>query len=143
MVGELGDSAMTTAEVPQRDNFIMWTDLIADAVAAGPSADRVRGYLKATARETWQLANWLTHAKNAVPNDARLVVDATLNVIQLFTAATLRHELGIPDRCGACGSYRLHEVNQRDVDGQDGLVVLCEKCGATAELRSETAERPN
>jgi hypothetical protein len=35
-------------ETPQRANFLKWTELIADAVARGGSAERVRQYLKAS-----------------------------------------------------------------------------------------------
>lgn len=134
LVREVGDPAMVPAgqPAPQRDNFLAWLELIADMIAASSSAQRVRAYLKSVGRDTWQLANWLTHAKNAGRHDGRLVTDATLNVIQAFASAVVRFELGPPDRCRQCGSYRLREIDREDLDGQQGYAVLCEKCGATA-----------
>jgi hypothetical protein len=117
---------------PQRDNFLAWLELIADTIARGPSAKDVRAYLKSVGRGTWQLANWLTHAKNAGRHDGRLVAEATLNVIQAFASSVIRAELGTPDRCGRCGSYRLQEIDREDLDWEQGYAVLCEKCGATA-----------
>jgi hypothetical protein len=51
---------------PKASDFIHWSERIADAVAPGPSVDDLRGYLKSTAKATWQYVSWLTHAKNAV-----------------------------------------------------------------------------
>jgi hypothetical protein len=138
LVGDLADSGLTSPrqEQPQRDNFLGWIELIADAFAPGESAQRVRAYLKSVGRDSWQLANWLTHAKNATRADSRLVVDATVNVIQSFASALVRHELGAPDRCRRCGSYRIREIDRADFDGKKGYAVVCEKCGAVAVWRA-------
>jgi hypothetical protein len=134
LIGEVSSPTMVPVgqPAPQRDNFLAWLDLIADTIAEGPSAQRVRAYLKSMGRDTWQLANWLTHSKNAARHDGRLVTDATLNVIQAFSSAVVRYELGPPDRCGTCGSYRLREISRSDFDGTPGYAVLCEKCGSVA-----------
>lgn len=131
---ELGSAMMVPAgqPAPRGDDFVAWLDLIADTIARGESAQRVRTYLKAISRGAWQLVGWLTHAKNASRHDGRLVTEATLHVIQAFGAAVLRFELGTPDRCGQCGSYRLREIDRQELDGRQGYAVLCEKCGATA-----------
>ena len=49
----------------------------------------VRGYLKASARTTWQMAAWLTHSANAIRYDGMLVVDATYAVLNAYGAALL------------------------------------------------------
>jgi hypothetical protein len=68
-------------EEPKAAAFILWSELIADATASGPSASEVRGYLKAMARSTWQLVSWLTHAGNAARYDAEMALDATQNTL--------------------------------------------------------------
>jgi hypothetical protein len=134
LIGEVANSTMLADDQvkPQRDNFLGWLEIVADDVAQGASAQRVRGYLKAVGRDTWQLVNWLTHAKNATRNDGRLVVDATLNVVQTMATAIVRHELGTPERCEKCSSYRLREIDRVKVDGKAGYAIMCEKCGAVA-----------
>ena len=71
-------------EAPQRSNFISWSELIANTVAGGASAERVRGHLKATAKSAWELAGWLTHANGATRQDAVFVLDATHTVLAAF-----------------------------------------------------------
>ncbi len=134
LTGSLASPTAVPADTqaPQRDNFTAWLELIANAIAAGASASHVRAYLKAVGRECWQLASWLTHAKNATRHDGRLVVDATLNVIQTIAAVVARQAMGVPDRCGQCGSYRVREIERAEVDGEAGYAMVCEKCGAVA-----------
>jgi hypothetical protein len=50
---------------PQTSNFMEWSKLVANAIAPGSHNEHIRGDLKAVAKETWQLAGWLTHAVNA------------------------------------------------------------------------------
>jgi len=92
---------------PKAADFVHWTELIANAIAPGQSADEVRGYLKSVSKSTWQLVNWLTHASNAVRFDGTLAVDAVQHLLEIFSIALIRHERGIPDRCPNCLSYRL------------------------------------
>jgi len=115
-------------EPPQRGNFLEWTAILANTIARGKSAERVRQYLKTVAEETWQLVGWLTHAQNATWADAQLTVDATANVLVAFGAAVLRHETGAPERCPACSSYRVTIDYRSDIAAG---VPLCETCGWT------------
>jgi predicted RNA-binding Zn-ribbon protein involved in translation (DUF1610 family) len=80
---------------------------IANTVAAGASAEHIRGHLKNIAKSAWQLAQWLTHADGAVRSDAEFVLDATHAVIVAFGSAALRYESNSPDRCPKCGSYSI------------------------------------
>jgi hypothetical protein len=114
-------------DAPQRSNFTSWSELIANTVASGASAERVRGYLKATAKSAWELAGWLTHANGAARQDAIFVLDATHTVLAAFGSAVIRYESGSPERCPKCGSYNL------DVGFNPELprpyVSECEECG--------------
>jgi hypothetical protein len=109
MVRMLAKPAMVPegAEVPQGANVVAWCTLIADHIAHGSSADKVRGYMKATSKAGWEFVNWLTHARSATQADAMLGHELTQHVLGVFGTAFLRHQQGIPDRCEACGSYRI------------------------------------
>lgn len=91
---------------PKGSDFKGWTDLLANRVAAGESAARLRSYLKKLAVETWEYVNWLTHAKNAIRMDAEIGLKAVEHLLGTFTAARLRLAR-IPTRCEACGSYEV------------------------------------
>jgi hypothetical protein len=91
---------------PKRADFRAWTELLANALAAGESAAKLRSYLKKFAVETWEYVNWLTHAKNVVRMDAEIGLKAVEHLLGMFTAARLR--LGRASlRCEECGSYQL------------------------------------
>jgi len=77
---------------PQGGNFIEWCELIADQLAPGSSNERLRSYLKAISKSTWQLVNWLTHAQSAGRFDGSIATEATENVLEIFMAAWARHE---------------------------------------------------
>jgi hypothetical protein len=57
---------------PKASDFKGRVELLANDLAAGESAARLRSYLKKLAVETWEYVNWLTHAKNAVRMDAEI-----------------------------------------------------------------------
>jgi hypothetical protein len=114
-------------EQPQRDNFVGWSEHIANSVAPGESAERVRGHLKAIAKSTWDLAAWLTHASGAKWSDAEFVLDATQSVAERFGSAVIRHESGSPESCPACGSYSLDVGFNPELSRP--YVFECEKCG--------------
>src|SRR3546814_4098289 len=79
----------------KKGDFIAWSDHVIGARAAGGAAEYVRGYLKAICQKGWQLANWLTHAKNATRADAALCLSATAHLVhELITLALKSKEIG-------------------------------------------------
>jgi hypothetical protein len=102
---------------PKAADFKGWTELLANGLAAGKSATRLRSYLKKLAVETWEYINWLTHAKNAVRMDAEIGIKAVEHLLATFTAASLRSAHAMR-RCNECSSYEV-------VDG------ICRHCGWT------------
>lgn len=118
---------VSEGEPPKRSNFVGWTEIIANHIARGESAQHVRGYLKSVASSGWQLVNWLTHASGASYSDAALAVEVTQHVVGTFGTALFRHSRGIPDRCQNCGSYR---IGLWSTDGDDVRAVpRCRSCG--------------
>lgn len=105
-IGEATHKAMVPGgtTVPKAADFKRWTELLADHLAPGPSAARLRSYLKKVSGETWDVVNWLTHAKNAVRLDAEMALKAVEHVLGFFTAARMRFDRDVR-RCARCGSY--------------------------------------
>ena len=103
---ETTDDELVSAgtERPKNGDFRGWTELLADALAAGRSNTKLRSYLKKLAVETWEYVNWPTHAKNATRMDAEIGLRAVEHLLGMFTAARLR--IGrINQRCQECDSY--------------------------------------
>lgn len=120
-IGEATDERLVRdgATPPKAADFKGWTELLAEHLAPGPSASRLRSYLKKVAGETWDLVNWLTHAKNAVRLDAEMALKAVEHLLGVFTAARMRSERDVR-RCHRCGSYSVR-------------AGLCTHCGSADE----------
>ena len=109
------DPAPAENDEPKRSDFPGWVDLLANNLAPGESAARLRSLLKKTAVGTWDYVNWLTHAKNAVRLDAEIGLKAVEHLLGTFLAAFMRAE-AVSDKCAACGSYQL-------------VAGVCRQCG--------------
>lgn len=107
-VGETRDDRLVPdgQTPPKAADFKGWTELLANGLAGGDSAARLRSYLKKLAVETWDYINWLTHAKNAMRMDAEIGLKQVEYLLGMFTAATLRLAQS-PTRCKACESYEV------------------------------------
>jgi hypothetical protein len=128
----------TGENIPQASNFVRWAELIAEAVGQGSKNERIRGYLKALARESWQLVSWLTHAADATRDDGAIALNATHTVLEDFGTALIRHERQTPERCGRCGSLKLITLYRPELE-VDGAV--CQSCG-WEKLPAEEPEEP-
>lgn len=124
---------------PKRADFVGWTEVIANAVAQGASAERVRHYLKTTSEATWALVNWLTHTRNATWLDGQMAVDATANVLNTYGFSIMRREADAPDMCPQCDSHRLSFdfVPRREPP----YVTVCNSCGWTERQRRRRPRR--
>lgn len=111
---------------PKRGDFTSWSELIADFIAHGDSAKRVRGYLKAISHSGWQLVSWLTHASGATRADAILAVEVTEHILATFSTALFRYEYAVPDKCSRCGSSK---IGLWAPDEDTEPIVKCRECG--------------
>jgi len=110
---EIADEDLVPAgqEPPKSADVVGWSNLVADRIAAGASSAQLRSYLTKLARETWDLVNKLTHAKNAIGFDAEIAAAAVSHFLSTVTTASMRWSAGSPKRCGSCGSYHLGAGN--------------------------------
>jgi hypothetical protein len=110
LVGE-GDVAPKGADV------VGWTG---SADREGSGGRQALALLSPQARrETWDLVNWLTHAKNARYHDAELGVAAVEHFLATMSATLLRAGREDLGRCPRCGSYALAAGRCRQCDWED------------------------
>lgn len=128
-LSELIQTSEPTAELQKAANFKALADIYARSIASGKSSEHLRSLLKSSSKEAWEYVSWLTHARNANEQEARIAVSATQAVIEAFLGALVRVQRGRPERCPVCTSYRLQLV--RSEDG-DSWVKLCEACGSAS-----------
>lgn len=115
---------------PKKADFKGWAKIYADSIASGAAAEKLRSLLKATSAETWDYVAWLTHARNASEQDARIAFSATHQIIEAFLLALTRVQRGAPERCSVCTSYRLELVRTKDGE----WVKLCAACGSASPV---------
>lgn len=127
-VRKISDVSMLPENTPEpkKGDFVKWSQIIAQKIAAGPQSEAVRGYLTSTAKSTWELVSWLTHARNAIHYDADLAIDATDNVLSNYEAMFVKYKHGVPSRCPKCSSYKIILDYLSDLDIE---ISLCESCG--------------
>ena len=106
-VAEVANDGLVPAEEkpPKVADVVAWSELLAERLAAGSSAEHLRSYLKKLTKETWAYVNWLTHAKNARHDDAEFGLAAVSHLLASFTSARLRWAHDGNLRCEECGSY--------------------------------------
>ena len=128
---------------PKKGDFLSWSEHVIGAKAAGGAAEYVRGYLKAICQKSWQLANWLTHAKNATRADAALCLSATEHLTHELISLALKSKARSPERCGRCGSFK---INVTWCPDEEEYIAFCEMCGAEGNWQTSpeapTAEEP-
>ena len=125
---------------PKRADFVGWSELIANAVAAGSGAERTRHYLKTTAEATWALVNWLTHARGVTWIDGEMSVRATATVLNAYGFSAMRLETDAPSQCPQCSSHRLSFDFRPNREPRE--VTVCNACGWTERSRPIRRTRP-
>jgi hypothetical protein len=103
-----------TDALKKAGDFKGLANIYADSVAGGKSSQYLRSLLKTTSAKTWEYVSWLTHARNANEQDARIALSATNEVIEIFLGALVRVQRGKLERCPVCTSYRLKLVRAQD-----------------------------
>lgn len=128
--------------LPKTNDFLQWSALLADTITAGSSAERKRGYLKSIAKSTWELVNWLTHATGASQFDAYFSFSATEHALSTWSVALMRFEIGVPERCPKCASYRLTTFTRPGKSGSVRHFTTCDACGWTSGPRGAPRVKP-
>lgn len=115
-------------ESPKSADFVGWSEHIAQHFAPGSRNERIRSYLRSTSKECWQLVNWLTHTSTATLHEAHLALDATSNLLGMFSLIVIHGESGAPKTCPVCNSYRIVAVYEPDLGIDPPYVSVCESC---------------
>jgi hypothetical protein len=80
-------------EQPQAANVVAWSSLLIDTLCGGGCNRELRHYLKNAAKDAWQLANWITHDRNASELPARCHSCVRYSGWKLHCACRERKEL--------------------------------------------------
>lgn len=72
------------AERSQDANFVAWNDILMNHLCGGSSNKELRQHLKNTAKESWQLVNWLTHTRSASRAASSIAIHSCQTVVGHF-----------------------------------------------------------
>jgi len=112
---------------PQDANFVAWTELLIDQLCQGSSNKELRQYLKGTAKDTWQLVNWLTHDRTANKTAASIAVHGCDTIVGHLVQLLERERTDRTEQCPLCGSRRVRAHFDISI-GEDGDYFMT--CGA-------------
>jgi hypothetical protein len=114
------------AAPPQDANFIEWANLLMDALCAGPHNQSLRQHVKHLARDTWQLVNWLTHARNADKTASSIAIHSCSTVVGHFVQILEGQQTSAMEQCPLCKSRNIRTHFDPEI-GEDGDYYL--SCG--------------
>ena len=116
------------AASPQDANFIEWSNVLMDRLCSGSSNEHLRQHLKHLAKETWQLVNWLTHAKNADKTASTIAIHSCDTVVGHFIQVVQRQQTEAIENCPICKSRNIRTHFDPEI-GEDGDYYLsCSVC---------------
>jgi hypothetical protein len=92
---------------PKEADFIGWCDLLMNALLPSSSNKQLRHYMKALAKETWQLANWLAHDRDANSAATSICMHSCDTLIGHIVQLLVRRKTDNIETCPRCGSRDL------------------------------------
>ena len=113
---------------PQDANFIAWADLVVEQLCRGASNKELRQYLKGTAKDTWQLVNWLTHDRDANKTASSIAVHGTDTVIGHFVQILQRDKTDGTDHCPLCKSRQVRTHFDLTIGSDGEYYTACAVC---------------
>jgi len=128
-------------ELPQDSNFVAWTDLLMNQLCGGGSNKELRQHLKNTAKDAWQLVNWLTHARSANETASSIAIHSCQTVIGHFIQVLERQKRDSTEHCPVCKSRNVRTHFDISIPPDGEYYVSCGVCDWTIHLGNiESAE---
>jgi hypothetical protein len=115
-------------ERPQDANFIAWSALLMDELCGGSSNKELRQYLKNTAKETWQLVNWLTHDRSANKAASLIAIHACDTVVGHFIEILVRQRTDNVEECPLCKSRNIRTHFDISIEPDGEYYMTCGVC---------------
>jgi hypothetical protein len=128
---ELDESArelVLTQRLKDAD-FKGWTNVLISQLCRGRSNKILRQYLKTTADKTWELANSLTHDRNATETSASIAIHACDTIIGHFVQLVERDETDNVEKCPNCKSRHIRSHFDASLPPEGEYYTTCGSCG--------------
>lgn len=116
------------SERPQDANFIAWSGILMDKLCAGKSNKKIRHHLKNTAKETWQLVNWLTHDRDANKTASSIAIHACGTIVGHFVQILERERTDWAEQCPLCKSRNMRTHFDISIEPDGDYYMACGAC---------------
>jgi len=123
-------------ERPQESNFNGWTEVLMNQLCGGSSNKELRQHLKNTAKETWQLVNWLTHARSANKTSSSIAIHACQTIVGHFIQILERDRTDKTDQCPVCRSRNVRTHFDITIQPDGDYYMSCGVCDWTNHPRA-------
>ena len=115
-------------ERPQDANFVAWGAVLMDELCGGNSNKELRRYLKNTAKEAWQLVNWLTHDRSANKTASAIAIHACDTVVGHFVQILEQERTDSIDQCPLCKSRNIRTHFDISIEPDGDYYMTCGAC---------------
>jgi hypothetical protein len=115
-------------ELPQNANVIDWSEVVLNQLCGGGSNKELRQYLKNTAKETWQLVNWLTHDRNANDTASSIAIHSCDTIVGHFVQLLERERTGNAEECPLCKSRNIRTHFDMSIEPDGDYYMTCGVC---------------
>lgn len=119
------------AERPQDSNFVAWSDVLMNQLCGGGSNKELRQHLKNTAKEAWQLVNWLTHTRSANKTASSIAIHSTQTVIGHFIQVLEKSRSDKTELCPVCKSRHIRTHFDIAIPPDGDYYMSCGVCDWT------------
>lgn len=133
LVGSLRRRTELSGEIdfPKDSDFNGWIDVLTNQFCGGSSNKNLRQHLKNTAKETWQLVNWLTHSRKANKTASSIAIHSSQMVIGHFIQILERDRTDKTDACPVCKSLNIRTHFDIDIPPDGDYFMSCGVCDWT------------
>ena len=121
----------TDIEHPQDANFVAWADVLMNQLCGGGRNKELRQHLKNTAKEAWQLVNWLTHDRSANRTASSIAIHSCETVIGHFIQVLERQRTESTDQCPVCKSRNVRTHFDISIPPDGDYYMSCGVCDWT------------
>lgn len=115
-------------ERPHDANFVSWSALLMDELCGGQINKELRQHLKNTAKESWQLVNWLTHDRSANQTASSIAIHACDTVVGHFVQILERERTDRTEQCPVCKSRHIRTHFDISIEPDGDYYVTCGVC---------------
>ena len=115
-------------ERPQDANVIAWSELLINQLCGGSSNKELRHHLKNTAKETWQLVNWLTHDRNVNNTASTIAIHSCDTVVGNFVHLLMQDRTGNVYECPVCKSRNVRTHFDISIEPDGDYFTTCGVC---------------